>query len=165
MTTVLRSIAIVTLLLALSACATAPFDLAGADMELTPSDVLKDSDNLRGRRVVWGGKIVNTRNLNNATEIEVLGYPLTSAARVDFEEPALRRFLLVENGYLESTDYRRGRYVSAVGTLDGLRNGKVDEAPYVYPVLRAERLHLWPVDELAQRPRFGFNFGIGVIIH
>jgi outer membrane lipoprotein len=151
-------------LLFLSACASAPFDLTGVDTTLTPDDAMNNPPTLQGRRVMWGGMIVNTRNLQNTTEIEVLGYPLSSTGVVQNDRPAQRRFLLVKDGYLESADYSRGRYVTAVGTINGTRPGKVDEAPYVYPVLNAERLHLWPPEQARKtEPNVGFHFGIGVI--
>jgi outer membrane lipoprotein len=153
---------IILLSLLLAACASAPFELKDVDTQLTPNDVMSNPSVAHGKRVMWGGMIVNTRNLQNATEVEILAYPLTSSGAIKKDQAAQRRFLLVKEGYLESADYSRGRYISALGKVEGTRPGKVDEAPYVYPVLRAEQTHLWPVEQPANTEP-SIHFGIGVI--
>lgn len=150
------------LALVLAACATTPpIDMTGIDPTLTPDKALSNIDAARGQRVAWGGAIVNTKNLKDVTEIEVLGYPLAKDGRPDLRAAPQHRFLLVRQGYLEAADYRNGRLVSAVGTVTGTRNGMVGEAPYVYPVLQANEIYLWPLEETRSN-NSGVNFGIGV---
>lgn len=149
----------------LAACASAPpLDISAVDPNLTPDRAVANIEAARGQRVAWGGVIINTRNLKDTTEIEVLGFPLDRSARPDTGANPQRRFLLVREGYLEPADYRNGRLISAVGTITGIREGKVGEAPYVYPVLQAEQLYLWPIDDRRRTdPRVHFGVGIGVI--
>lgn len=151
----------------LTACASAPpIDMAGADAALTPKQALANIDAARGRRVAWGGVIVNTRNLKETTEIEVLGYPLDKSGRPEIGDAAQARFLLEQAGYLEAADYGAGRLVSAVGTVTGTRQGLVGEAPYTYVVLQVDQLHLWPANEAGRTDsNVHFGIGIGVIIH
>lgn len=150
------------LTLLLSACATTPpIPLEGTDKQLTPDRALSDIESARGHRAAWGGTIISTRNLKATTEIEVLGYPLTRDGRPDLGANPQRRFLVVRDGYLEPADYRQGRLITAVGTITGTRKGMVGEAPYVYPVLHAEHLYLWPVEE-ARSDSSNIHFGIGV---
>ena len=155
------------LYLLLSACATTPpIDMAGTDGTLTPSQAAANIDAARGRRVAWGGVIINTTNRQNITEIEVLGYPLDASARPDDTAAAQQRFLIERPGYLESADYRAGRLVSAVGEVTGTRAGKVGEAPYTYSVLKADQLYLWPSEEQRQSgSNVRFGIGIGIIVH
>lgn len=146
----------------IAACATTPpIDVASADPTLTPDRALVDIASARGRRVAWGGTVVGLRNLKDTTEVEVLGYPLESDARPDTAAAPQRRFLFVREGYLEEADYRSGRLVSAAGTVSEIREGKVGEAKYVYPVLQAEQVYLWPTYEEPRGPNV--QFGIGVI--
>lgn len=154
-------------LLLLTACATTPpLDLSGADSTLTPDAAVANIDGARGRRVAWGGTIVATHNLKNATEIEVLGYPLQKSGQPDVEAKAQHRFLIARMGYLESADYRSGRLVTAVGEVTGTRRGKVGEASYEYPVLQADELYLWPTESVGRgRSNVQFGIGIGVIVH
>lgn len=161
-----KLVAIPCMALLLAACATTPpIDLAGAETGLTPGEAAANIERVQGRRVAWGGVIVLTRNLKDATEIEVLSYPLDDSGRPKIEGQAGRRFLVVHKGYLESADYHNGRRLTAVGSVSGTRDGLVGEAPYVYPVLQAERLHLWPVEQRGRRdPNIRFGVGIGVIL-
>jgi outer membrane lipoprotein len=156
-----RLLALVIALL-LSGCATPSIPLQGTDKSLTPDSAVAAIDTARGQRAAWGGTIVNTRNLKDTTEIEVLGFPLGSDARPDPNATAQHRFLLLRAGYLEPADYRSGRLVSVVGAVEGTRDGTVGEAPYVYPVLQAEQVYLWPLDE-GTRSGSNIHFGIGII--
>lgn len=154
-------------LLLVTACATTPpLNLSGADPTLTPDAAVTNIDSARGRRVAWGGTIVATHNLKDITEIEVLGYPLQESGQPDVETKAQHRFLIIRKGYLESADYRAGRLLTAVGDVTGTRNGKVGEAPYVYPVLQADDLYLWPTENAGRgKSNVQFGIGIGVIFH
>jgi outer membrane lipoprotein len=154
-------------LLLLTACATTPpLNLSGADPMLTPDAAAANIGSARGRRVAWGGTIVATHNLKDVTEIEVLGYPLQKSGQPDVEAKAQHRFLIVRTGYLEPADYRSGRLVTAVGSVTGIRQGKVGEAPYEYPVLLADELHLWPTENVDRgKSNVQFGIGIGVIFH
>ena len=154
------------LLALLAGCATTPpIDIASADRNITPGEAAANIDSIQDRRVAWGGTIVNTRNLKDTTEIEVLGYPLNESGRPDTGAQAQHRFLLERSGYLESADYRAGRLVTAAGPVTGTRRGLVGEAPYVYPVLRADELYLWPLGETPRsNPNIHFGIGVGVIL-
>jgi len=157
----MRHASLLFLLFLLTACASGPsFNTLNVDPLLTPQKVTTNPQPATGRRVQWGGTIVSTANLKSSTQIEVLAYPLDSNGRPDTDGTAQGRFILERSGYLEPASYASGRQVTVVGTLAGTRNGRVGEADYVYPVVTATQLHLWPVER-----GFGGNstiFGIGV---
>lgn len=153
------------LVLLAAACATTPTFETGDTVPVTPDEAVANIDQVRGSRVAWGGMIINTRNLEHTTEIEVLGYRLDDSGRPDPGGSAQHRFLLVYPGYLESADYRAGRLVSAVGTVRGIQDGMVGQAAYRYPTLEAERLYLWPTADARRRgSNVHFGVGVGVII-
>lgn len=150
--------------LALSGCASGPkFDLADVDRELTPARAVANIDAARNQRTLWGGVIVASRNLKDATQLEVLGYPLGRDGKPKRDDPPQHRFLITQPGYLETADYAEGRLVSAVGTVTGTQDGKVGEARYVYPVLSATQLHLWPRETYSRPNEPQIHFGVGVI--
>ena len=155
----------IALVLFVAGCATAPpIDMANTDPSMTPDRAVADPDMARGQRVAWGGTVVNTRNLKEVTEIEVLGYSLAKNGRPEITGNPQRRFLLVHPGYLEPADYRSGRVVSVTGVVGSNRQGTVGEAPYVYPVLQAEQIYVWPINEEVRRnPNVNFGIGVGVI--
>ncbi len=145
-----------------AACASGPrYDTAQVDSSLTPAKAAT-SDEFVGRRVLWGGVIVAVRNLAETTEMELLAYPLNDDQRPQTDQPAAGRFLVRHPGYLEAVDYAPGRRLTVLGTLQKRVAGKVDEAPYTYPVLTSEQLYLWPRDS-GQPSEPQFHFGIGVI--
>lgn len=150
--------------LALSGCASAPkFDLTDVNRELTPARAAANIDAVRNQRVLWGGVIVASRNLKDATQLEVLGYPLGRDGKPKRDDAPQHRFLITQSGYLETADYAEGRLVSAVGTVTGTEEGKVGEARYVYPVLNAAQLHLWPRETYSRPSEPQIHFGVGVI--
>ena len=153
-------------MLLLAACASAPkFETAGVDTALTPRQAVTLGEAAVGRRVQWGGAVVAVDNLENRTRLEVLAYPLDSRGRAQRDGAPYGRFLLVRDGYLEPVDYAPGRLVTAVGTITGIEEGQVGAAPYRYPVLEAEQLHLWPQEQEYRRSNPQVHFGIGVILH
>jgi outer membrane lipoprotein len=151
--------------LVLGACASVPkFDTAQVDKSITPSSAVAEISRVRGHRVFWGGTIVTSRNLKNSTELEVLGYPLDDAGRPQLDKTPLGRFLAVRSGYLEPVDYAPGRLVTIVGKLDEVREGKVGDAPYRYPIITAEQLALWPLStSRSSDPQLHFGIGVGII--
>lgn len=151
--------------LLLAGCATGPrYETAGVATDLVPAEVAASPEVYRDSRVIWGGMIVATRNLAEYTELEVLGYPLESSQRPATSRSPHGRFLVRKSGYLEQVDYSPGRRVTVTGTLGENVDGRVGEAPYVYPVVQASDIHLWPEDTgVESSGRTRFNIGVGVI--
>jgi outer membrane lipoprotein len=144
---------------------TTPYDIGNADPRVTPVEAAQDVAGMLNHTVAWGGLIAASKNLKNKSELEVVGYPLDSEHRPDHDAKPTGRFLVIQSGYLETVDYAPGRLITVVGTVMETRAGTVGEAKYVYPVVTASKLHLWP--KLSSgRGEPGFHFGIGVgIIH
>jgi outer membrane lipoprotein len=147
--------------LLLSACASAPeFDTRDTEPALTPPEAVENATALKGKKVVWGGAIINSTNLKDMTRLEVLAYPLDGDYYPQRDKTAYGRFLLIKEGYLETLDYAPGRLVTVSGTLEGIRKSKLDESEYTYPLVRAEKIHLWSKNGKSATQ---FHFGIGVM--
>ncbi len=145
----------------LTACASAPeLDVTDTESTLTPAQAVNSAGTSEGQKVLWGGTIITSKNLKNETRLEVLAYPLDSDHYPLMDKPAYGRFLLLKQGYLETVDYAPGRVITASGSFEGVRKGKLDESEYTYPVLRAEKIHLWSKSGKSQTR---FHFGIGVM--
>lgn len=145
----------------LSACSSTPvFESNKVDKSLTPQSVLAEMDISLNKTALWGGTILDTRNLKTTTQIEVLAYPLDSSHRPMLDKKPLGRFIVSHPGYLEPASYAQGRHISALGKIARAQQGKVGETQYTYPVMNAEKIHLWSVED--KKSKTSFHFGIGV---
>lgn len=154
---------LIVLVLLLSGCAAGPkFDSKDVDKTLTPPRAAAEIDSRHGARVIWGGVILATHNLKDATQLEVLAYPLDSSFRPDDEAAPLGRFLIVKPGYVEPADYAVGRLISVSGSVQATQTGQIGEVAYTYPVVQPDGLHLWRRGSTG--PDTGVHFGFGVNI-
>ncbi|MEN8174969.1 MAG: Slp family lipoprotein [Pseudomonadota bacterium] len=114
------------------------------EVAVQPDRVAVDAQTYQGRQVAWGGSIVAVKNLKDRTEIEVLAFPLDKRGRPDLGEHPRGRFLARYWGYLDPADYTPGRHVTLRGTVSGVRQGRVGDAPYAYARLSVVEVRLWP---------------------
>ena len=148
-----------TLLLSLCACSSNPV-IPVADRSMTPLEVAQNDTVTDSGDRQWGGVVIATKNLNEATELEVLAYPLDRKGRPDTGAGSSGRFIARQAGYLEAADFRVGRLVTATGRVSEIRTGQVGEADYRFPVLICDDLALWPEEsESRGKPRIHFGFG------
>ncbi len=154
-------------LFALAGCSSQPIYTAPADLaQVPPETVAQTPERFGDRSVIWGGRVVSVDNLPNHTEIEILGYPLDHGQRPQPDQPAGGRFIAVMSGYVEKLDYPAGALVTLRGRIAGTRAGKVGEAPYVFPLVKVEAIHLWTAEELrSNRPSIGIGLGVGIGVH
>lgn len=156
---------ICTLLLAVGCASTKPrFDTSSVTAGVTPQSTSAETVE-QMPEVLWGGVIVNSSNLADATQLEVLAYPLNDKQRPNTARAPIGRFLAVSPGYLETADYAQGRLITVRGRLQETAVGKIGEANYTYPVVDILDSQLWKPEDYARpasQPRV--NFGIGVMI-
>ncbi len=151
--------------LLLAACASGPrFDSKTYSQSPTPAEAAVDAGLWQGSRVLWGGMILNSANHEGGTEIEVLGYPLVSGQRPDSKRTAIGRFIVVKDAYLETVDYAEGRLVTITGAFTATRDGRVGDARYVYPLVKADDIYLWSVESAAGSQDPQFSIGVGVLL-
>jgi len=142
-------------------CASSPkFDTTDVAKSLTPQQVIAEPANSMGKVILWGGTILGTRNLENSTQIEMLGYPLDSSYHPLQEKKPLGRFIISHSGYLEPTSYEQGKALTVLGTVSTSQSGKIGKSNYTYPVINAKQIHLWSAND--QRSNTSFHIGIGV---
>ena len=118
-----------------------------------------------GADVIWGGKIIEVRNLADTTDVEVVAYPLDASQRPDPNAPTSGRFIVAIPGYAEPLDFPAGRFVTLRGRIDGTRVSRVDEHDVAFPLVTEANVHLWPMNFPYEQPRVHFSFGVGVGIH
>jgi outer membrane lipoprotein len=150
----------------LGACASGPgYDERQVNLAVTPRSAVAELDMVRGQAVLWGGVILNTINMQSMTRLEVLAYPLNSSQMPQRNRDPLGRFLLKKQGFLEPASYAEGRLITATGTIVGTDRGDVGGIEYIYPVIEAGDIYLWPRDSedtSGNRVHFGIGVGIGL---
>lgn len=152
--------------LAVAACASAPeFNLDTVNRTVQPREVSENLEKYKSQRVLWGGVIINSRNVEQGSELEVLAYPLTRNLKPNTEKGTLGRVLAFSDGYLETLDYAAGRVVTLVGTVKGTDERLVGDAKYIYPVVVIAQIHLWPEQDAAEQSQVRFGIGVGVTVH
>lgn len=145
----------------LAGCASTPvFDAKAVDNTLTPEIVAATPNSAQGKTVLWGGIILDTRNLTHTTQIEVLAYPLTRYQRPISDNRPLGRFLINKPGFLDPASYAQGKKLTVLGSVAQNQQGKVGESIYIYPVINAEQLQLWSEKNEGQTR---FHFGLGFV--
>lgn len=130
-------------LAALAGCASVPSSIStpvpGPDVRA----VLNDPGRYTGAKVRWGGTIAGVTNLADRTVVTVVARPLTGDGEPLGDRPALGRFFAEVDRFLEPEEYRSGRRVTVVGRYVGIRQSKIDQYVYDYPVVQAQNLHMW----------------------
>lgn len=148
----------------LTACAATPtFDLKNVNTAVTPNEAVARIDALRAGRVLWGGVIISSKNLEKGTQLEILAYPLNDQHRPRVDRDPIGRFIIEHGSYLETIDYAPGRELSLIGSISGTKEVKIDAATSVFPAVTIEQIHLWPKGGRNDEPQF--HFGLGVMLH
>lgn len=150
----------------LAGCAPKPiFHTQVPSIAATPAQVAQTPERYTHGTVIWGGKVVQVKNLADHSEIEILGYPLDASQRPRASDSDGGRFIAVMAGYVEPLAYPEGALMTVQGTLDGNRAGQVGEASYVFPLVKVVQAHRWTPEELRQgrgNVHFGVGLGVGI---
>lgn len=149
--------AAIALLLFAAACGPPfPKDLLNqVDKAVAYTDLQKDPDRFRGRVIMVGGVIVETKNLQEGTQFEVLQKPLSGSGRPEATDESGGRFLILSSAFHDAAVFQRGRTLTVIGEVAGQRVQSLGEVEYRYPVVRAREVHLWS-------PYGGPRFSIGI---
>lgn len=137
-----KSIVLIPVIAALSACATAPTPLKGEFSTLTPSASLQGDH--PGERVRWGGEIISVEPRESETCFKVLTRALDAAARPRTRDSSDGRFIACRAGFYDPEVFTKGRELTVVGSVGGSEVGKVGEFDYTYPKVAADAIYLWP---------------------
>jgi outer membrane lipoprotein len=129
-----------------------------ADKNLLFSELNKAPEKYIGKIMMLGGTIVDTKNLKDRSQIEVLQKPLDGEGRPAQTDETGGRFLIVTSQFVDGAVYHRGRSVTIIGEVAGSKVQPLGESMYRYPVLTAKELHLWP-------PSSGPHFSIGIGVY
>lgn len=161
-----RLLALPLLVVFAAGCASAPpFSgdaLQGVDRGFTPEQALKTPS--REAKVMWGGVVIGAANFSDHTDFTILSFPLQKREQPDLDKSPGTRFIARYPGYVETMTYQPDRLVTVLGTFQGVEEGKIGQAPYQFPVVKTDKVYLWPTDS-GDSPRMHFGVGLGIGLH
>ena len=120
--------------------------MESAIRDVSVPDIRQSPEMYKGKLFVLGGIIVNTRVTVEGSLIEALYVPVDSRGYLKGVGLSHNRFLALfpkERGILDPLIFRRDREITLAGELIGIREGKIDEMEYAYPLFRIIELYLW----------------------
>jgi len=111
--------------------------------DLTFSMVLQDPTAYVGSIVLWGGKIIETRNVKDGSEILVLEIPLDYQEMPESEKYSEGRFIVKSSAFLDPEIYKKGKKITVAGEIIGKETEPLGKTKYTYPVILIKQIHLW----------------------
>lgn len=126
-------------------CATLPKPLQEHEsLKNVPFSVVKNNpQKYYDKPLLWGGKITNCSNSEEGTLFEILHLPLENDGHPSETDNSEGRFLAKSKNFLDCAVYAKGRYLTVIGRFKGLKEGKIDQMPYSFPLLETEATYLW----------------------
>lgn len=112
-------------------------------------EIKKDPAIHQGKTVLLGGVIIETKNKPEESILLVRQTELDFEKRPKNLDQSSGRFMVKYKSFLDPHIYQEGREVTLIGDIEGKEVLPVGEIPYIYPVIRAKEIKLWP-----KRPAF-----------
>jgi len=153
---------IISIAAAFGCVAAIPYELTkDVDRNITFENVMKDPDTFMGKKVVFGGEIIETRVLKEGTQVEILQKPLDYYDVPLVTDESQGRFLAMFKEFLDPQVFKSGRRVTIVGEVEGKQTLPLGGTEYIYPSIRGQHIHLWPhTEEYYYYPHFDFGIGL-----
>lgn len=136
---------LVSCVLFLTACASVPkkLELPENTKSVEFSKAQSPEADFIGEKARWGGVIASIENNAETTMLEIVNFPLQSSLQPKKGDETLGRFKVYFNGLLDPVIYKKGRSITALGTVSELESGEIGEHKYNFPVLKDASVHLW----------------------
>ena len=126
-------------------CSNVPKTIRQAPLQdIQIQDTAKDFSKHQFKTVRWGGTLIDVKNTENETTFQVLAFPLYYTGRPNLNEPALGRFIVKSNVFLDPAIYINRSELTVSGRLTDEKNIKVDQKGLKLPVIELHQIYLWP---------------------
>lgn len=117
--------------------------LLNVDPTVDFAQVKANPDAYKGKTLLLGGLIIETRMSREGTTLEVLSYTLDRWGEPLSADEAGGRFLARTGRFLDPELYKPGLFVTLTGTVEGVETRPLHNYDYVYPVFRIVEAYLW----------------------
>ena len=101
-------------------------------------------DTYKGLVVILGGYILEAENGPDGSRLTILQAPLDSRNRPKSTDLTKGRFLVRTKKFLDPEVYSKDRAITVGGKVEGSRQEPLGSRSYVYPLIRAQEIYLWP---------------------
>ncbi|MBI3399259.1 MAG: Slp family lipoprotein [Deltaproteobacteria bacterium] len=133
-----------TILIFLTGCSVISKDIrCEVDRTITLPMVQANPDALKGKKVIWGGIILSSKNLAEKTVIEVLQTPLDRTDMATDKEQSQGRFFVESPSYVDTFLYKAGKEITVAGIIKGAAIQKIGEMDYTYPILEPLQIRVF----------------------
>lgn len=137
--------------LSLAACGGIPSGvLKQVDQGVTFEDAKTAPKQYLGKVFLLGGSVEERKNLTDMTWILIRQHPLDTLNRPHVSAPSEGEFVVAIRPPVDPTEYPKGRRVTVVGRLTGLKQVAGSKPPRSLPAFVA--LYLYPWDHGSQVP-------------
>jgi len=107
-------------------------------------DLVGSPREYRGRVVVLGGYILETRNEPGGSVMTILQAPLDWRNKPKSRDLSQGRFFVTTRKFLDPEVYTKDRRLTVGGIVAGVREQSVGGGTYRFPTIEAQELQLWP---------------------
>lgn len=115
--------------------------------DITFMEVLNDPERYKGQMVIFSGVIIETKNTQEGTLLQVLQRPIGFRGKPKDTDETEGRFLALDRRYLDANVFTKGRSVTIAGEIQEKRTLPLGEREYSYPLIYVKEIYLWPVVE------------------
>lgn len=147
----------------LAGCVSIPESIQGTSATpVTNMNVVLTAPELyQGQEGRFGGRVIDVKNLPTSTRLEIAVMPLSKYdAAPELQQPSVGRLYANVMHFLDPSDYKN-QYVTVVGTIKGVENGKVGEATYPFLELDVTGMKRWTLSQQVIMPAPVMSWGYG----
>ena len=132
--------------LLLGACSSLPPALEDARVkDVSYAQVSADAQSYNNILVRWGGVVVEVKQQDKGSVMQVLYYPLDYYGRPDIDKPSEGYFLVKSTKTLDPKIFFASREIAVIGVIAAKAEPPVESERAGLPLLNATRIHPWPI--------------------
>lgn len=141
------------LALTLSGCVSVPEAIRGTS-PMPQQDLIRVMNAPQlyvGQEARFGGRVVDVKNLQGSTRLEIATVPLDASAAPVLGAASIGRIYADVNQFLDPVDFRN-RLVTVVGPITGTEKGTIGKTPYSYLTMQVNGFKRWRVTQQVVMP-------------
>jgi outer membrane lipoprotein len=114
-----------------------------ADPSIPFQNLIRDADKFLGHTVILGGYILETKNLESETILNVLQTPLRFGEDPDLKKRSEGRFMVYHKGFLDPEVYAKDQVITVAGRVIGTAMEKIGDEQIKYLKIENREIYLW----------------------